>query len=542
MATTHSDQNGTLFVTTWEPSAIWNLSCSGGDYARHSDGKPVARLLRCQSPALWEDILMPDRPPWEAASQSSAPSELLVADSDDRTVELCTGLASELKLQLRRVREYESLFDALESGLVDALVLSEHFTGDQESELLRHIHYWYPETQVIVISEAPSFAAAVQGIKLGAFDYLPKPLDTDNLRNTIGRAMEQSRIEAGQRTNTRHPVDAEGAYGIVGKTPVMWKLYKIIGKVSANIHPVLILGESGTGKELVARAIHYSGSRRDRPFIPVDCGALVPTLMESELFGHERGSFTGAERSKDGLLKIAEGGTVFFDEIGELPVELQAKLLRALQEKEIRPVGSTRRIRIDVRVIAATNLDMEAAVRDGSFRKDLYFRLNVVTLKLPPLRDRMDDLEDLADTFLERIAKSTGQPKKEISREALRMLKAYSWPGNVRELENFIERAVALGTGEKLEPIDFPTQISSRLTLPRLSADQEPLRRVGRVVPIAEVEKHAILNAMAEAKGDKLLAAQMLGIGKTTLYRKLQQYERAAPKTGKEPSSPNAPS
>ena len=292
---------------------------------------------------------------------------------------------------------------------------------------------------------------------------------------------------------------------------------KVIEKVSANIHPVLIMGESGTGKELVAQAIHFSGVRRERPFIPVDCGTLVPTLMESELFGHEKGAFTGAERAKDGLLRIAEGGTLFLDEIGELPVEVQGKLLRALQEKEIRPVGSTKRIRIDVRVIAATNHILEDDVRNGRFRKDLYFRLNVVTVRLPPLRDRMDDIEDLVNAFLDRIAENTGQPRKKISREAVRMLKTYSWPGNVRELENFIERAVALGTGETLEPIDFPSQLSAHVNLHRISTS-EPSRRPSRVLPIAEVERHAILNAVAEAKGDKLLAARMLGIGKTTLY------------------------
>jgi two-component system response regulator HydG len=247
--------------------------------------------------------------------------------------------------------------------------------------------------------------------------------------------------------------------------------------------------------------------------------------MESELFGHERGAFTGAERSKDGLLKVAEGGTVFLDEIGELPLELQAKLLRALQEKEIRPVGSTRRIRIDVRVIAATNRKLEQEVREGRFRKDLYFRLNVVTLRLPALRDRMDDLEKLADAFLDRIAKNTGQPRKKMSQNALRLLKSYSWPGNVRELENFIERAVALSSGEMLEPVDFPSHINMPLS-PSGHSAQEPLRRVGRVLPMAEVERHAILNAVAEAKGDKLLAAQLLGIGKTTLYRRLREYER----------------
>jgi DNA-binding NtrC family response regulator len=451
-------------------------------------------------------------------------SELLVADTDSRTADLSMDLLRDLSLTIRSAQDSDMVLDALESGLVDVLLLSEDLPGGKELELLRHIHYWYPETQVIVVAEKPSFSSAVQATKLGAFDYLPKPLEAAILRLTIERAMEQYRIEKGEHPGIRESPDVEGAYGIVGKTPVMWKLYKIIGKVAANVHPVLILGESGTGKELVARAIHFSGARRERPFMPVDCGALVPTLMDSELFGHERGSFTGAERSKDGLLKIAEGGTVFFDEIGELPVELQAKLLRALQEKEIRPVGSTKRIRINVRVIAATNRNLEEAVKEGKFRKDLYFRLNVVTLKLPPLRERMDDIEDLIETFLERIARSTAQPRRQISRDALRMLKTYSWPGNVRELENFIERAVALGTGLMLEPIDFPTQISSRVIMPRAPGD-EPLRRVGRVVPIVEVERHAILNAVAEAKGDKLLAAQMLGIGKTTLYRKLKQYE-----------------
>ena len=448
-------------------------------------------------------------------------SELLVADADLKSVELCRDLVGTTGLTLRATQDSEMTLDVLESGLVDVLLLSEELPGASDLEFLRHIQYWYPETQVIMISDHPSYASAVQATKLGAFDYIPKPLDRTLLEATIERAMEHRRMG---RLALREPIDAEAAYGIVGKTAVMWKLYKVIEKVSANIHPVLILGESGTGKELVARAIHFSGVRRERAFIPVDCGALVPTLLESELFGHEKGAFTGAERAKDGLLRIAEGGTVFLDEIGELPIEVQGKLLRALQEKEIRPVGSTKRIRIDVRVIAATNRDLEVEVSNGRFRKDLYFRLNVVTLKLPRLRDRMDDIEDLVNAFLDRIAKGAGQPRKKISREAVRMLKTYSWPGNVRELENFIERAVALGTGDTLEPIDFPSQLSAHMNLPRLSTS-EPARRMGRVLPIAEVERHAILNAVAEAKGDKLLAARMLGIGKTTLYRKLRQYE-----------------
>lgn len=456
---------------------------------------------------------------------SSGPMfEILVADLDPQTANFCRDLADASSLRILSATDAESVVDALESRAVDVLLLNETLPGRDDFEFVRHLRYWYPETQVIVVADNPTFPAAVEAVKLGAFNYLPKPLDAGILRHTIERAMEQIRIEAGRGMLVRESVDAEGALGMVGRSPAMSKLFTIIGKISRNVHPVLILGESGTGKELAARAIHFSSSRHDQPFIPVDCAALVPTLMESELFGYERGAFTGAERASEGLLRLADGGTVFFDEIGELPVELQGKLLRALQEKEIRPVGSTKRIRIDVRVIAATNRELDKEIRAGRFRKDLYFRVNVVTLKMPTLRERPEDVKPLIDTFLERIAKSTGQPVKRVSAEAYRILQSYSWPGNVRELQNFVERAVALGTSDMLEPIDFPTEISSRV-LRTFSSGNESLRRVGRVLPIAEIERHAIINAVVEANGDKLLAARMLGIGKTTLYRKLRQYE-----------------
>lgn len=471
-------------------------------------------------------------------AHSLSPSELLVADLNTCTVELCISLASSLNLTIRTALDSDAVLDALESGLVDVLLLSQQLPGSQELELLRHIHYWYPETQVIMVAEEPGYASAVQATKLGAFDYLPKPLERDELQHTIERAIEQFRMESA-RSGVRLTADTEKGYGIVGQNGAMSKVFTIIGKVAGNIHPVLVLGESGTGKELVSRAIHFTGPRRDRPFVPVDCGALVPTLMESELFGHEKGSFTGADQAKQGLLQIAEGGTIFFDEIGELPIELQAKLLRALQQKEIRRVGSTKSVRIDVRVIAATNKNLEEEVRTGKFRKDLYFRLNVVTIKLPPLRERVDDIKDLAETFLDRIANATGQPPKTLSEKALRILKTYHWPGNVRELENFIERAVALGSGSKLEPIDFPSHIDKDVVLPGLSSGQERMRRV-RILSIAEVERHAILNAVAESNGDKLLAARMLGIGKTTLYRKLRQYNRVSQPTV-EQETPSAP-
>jgi two-component system response regulator HydG len=298
----------------------------------------------------------------------------------------------------------------------------------------------------------------------------------------------------------------------------MERLYRIIAKAAHSNHPVLILGESGTGKEMVARSIHFSGPFRDQPFIPVDCGSLVPTLIESELFGYVKGAFTGAAQSRDGLLAIAEGGTVFLDEVGELPVDLQAKLLRAIQEHEIRPVGSTRRISINVRILAATNRDLELAVAQGTFRRDLYFRLNVLSLRIPPLRERRQDIPLLTGYFLERLARTSGQ-ERTLDDDAMKAMLAYDWPGNVRELENCLERACAFCSGPVIHVTDLPSAIHG--LSPALPTDGNGK---ARILPMAELEKQTILSAIAQLNGDKLLAARMLGIGKTTLYRKLKEY------------------
>jgi two-component system response regulator HydG len=317
----------------------------------------------------------------------------------------------------------------------------------------------------------------------------------------------------------REKVKSKMGFGsIIGRAPEMEKLYRIIAKAANSLHPVLILGESGTGKEMVARSIHYSGPFRDKPFIPVDCGSLVPTLIESELFGYVKGAFTGASQTKDGLLAIAEGGTIFLDEIGELPIDLQAKLLRAIQEKEIRPVGSTRRIPINVRILAATNRDLEQAVMQGAFRRDLYFRLNVLSLRIPPLRERRQDVPLLIANFLDRMARTSGQEKL-LSDECLKAMMAYDWPGNVRELENCLERVYAFTSGPTIHPGDLPREIAN---LPGPEPAYGDSRR--RIVPMAELEKTNILHAIAELNGDKLQAARLLGIGKTTLYRKLKDY------------------
>ncbi len=305
-----------------------------------------------------------------------------------------------------------------------------------------------------------------------------------------------------------------GFRGLIGISPKMQAVYKLVERASEHACAVLILGESGTGKELVARSIHFSEPRGEGPFVPVDCSALVPTLIESELFGFVRGAFTGATYTKLGLMALADQGTLFLDEIGELPTHLQSKLLRALQEKEIKPVGSSSRVPINVRVIAATNHDLQSAVRNGTFRQDLYFRLNVVEIKLPPLRERKSDIPLLVHYFLEKLQKphNNGRP---LSDDALRQLMVYDWPGNVRELENAMESAMALSFGPALELNDFPTAIKE--ASPELSLfRQDPL-------DLEEMKRRAIVQALNRTAGDKIAAARLLGVSKTTLYRWLQR-------------------
>src|ERR1700686_2784666 len=305
----------------------------------------------------------------------------------------------------------------------------------------------------------------------------------------------------------------KGFAGLIGESGQMCRLFELIEKISQSTSPALLVGETGTGKELVARAIHFTGLRREKALVPIDCSALSPTLIETELFGHVRGAFTGADQSKRGLLQTANEGTIFLDEIGELPVFLQAKLLRALQEKEIRPVGSTERIPINVRVIAATNRDLEAEVRAGTFRQDLYFRLNVVQIRLPALRERKVDIPLLVAYFQNKFSDPL-QLVRPISDAALRRLMAYDWPGNVRELENVIECAMALGSDSVLTPEDLAS-IPNNASVATLPDGNE-------LVALKELERLFVLPAMQETQGHNLNATNLLGIGKTTLYRKLK--------------------
>jgi len=382
--------------------------------------------------------------------------------------------------------------------------------------MLKDIRSRYPGAVVIVITGNAKVPDAVEAIKSGAYDYLPKPFNHDELRLILKRVEAHFNLSSENRVLRAKLRSKEGFGGMIGRAPEMEKLYRFISKAANSHHPVLIQGESGTGKELVARSIHFSGRYKDKKFIPVDCGAITPTLIESELFGHVKGAFTGAAQAKDGLLAIADGGTVFLDEIGELPTDLQAKLLRAIQEKEIRPVGSTRSIPIDARILAATNRDLDAAVQNGAFRRDLFFRLNVLALHVPALRERKQDIPALVGYFVDRANQRNGM-QHTISDEALRRLLEYEWPGNVRELENCIERACAMNTENEIRPEHLPSPL-----LVQPSAASHPTRN--GFVPLVDLEKDAILAAVRHTHGDRLQAAKLLGIGKTTLYRKLKEY------------------
>ena len=446
---------------------------------------------------------------------------LLIVEDERSVRECCREVARTLGFSAQVAESRDEAYRALQDGTVDVVLLDLRLPGNTGLEVLREIKRRRPETMVIVMTGFATVQSAVQAMKLGAYDYITKPFNFDELRLELERVTAHLKLTAENRLLREQLKSKQGFGQLVGHSPEMEKLYRIIAKAAQSTHPVLILGESGTGKELVARAIHFAGPHKDKPFLPVDCGALVPTLIESELFGYVRGAFTGAMRPKEGLLATAEGGTIFLDEVGELPIDLQAKLLRAIQEHEIRPVGGTRAVPINVRILAATNRDLDAAVSQGSFRRDLYFRLNVLTLRIPPLRERKQDIPLLIGSFLERINGAGGMQKRSVSDEALRLMLQYDWPGNVRELENCIERACTTCSLPTIQVPDLPTQVRSSVVEPE-PADTPA--KSAAITPLEQLEKRAILHAIEVLNGDKLEAARRLGIGKTTLYRKLKEY------------------
>jgi two-component system response regulator AtoC len=450
---------------------------------------------------------------------------LLIVDDEQSIRKLCVTVGEALGFACMQADSGESALTLLEEQPAHMVLTDMVMPSMTGLEFLERVKKMLPRTEVAVMTGHGSVETAVQAMKLGAYDYISKPFTPlEELRLFLRRMAEKVRlVEENQFLRERVDTESE-LHGIVGVSAKIQDVLRLISRLKDTRTPVLITGESGTGKELVARAIHFRGPFANRPFVAVDCGSLGPTLIESELFGYEKGAFTGALRSKVGLFQTANGGTIFLDEIGELPPEMQAKLLRVLQEKEVRPVGSNQRVKVDVRVIAATNRDLDAEYRQGTFRKDLYFRLNVVTVHLPALRERRSDIPMLVHWFLERCA--PGQ-SVQVTNAAMKCLLQYDWPGNVRELENCIERAVALGDQRLIDINDLPPAIASASP-----GGTEPLFLSGVAnlssTDLEDIERATIQRVFEQVKGDKVLAGKMLGISRATLYRKLKRYNIAA--------------
>jgi len=442
---------------------------------------------------------------------------LLIVDDEQSIRKLCSTVGEALGFTCLEAGSGETALALLEEQPAHMILTDMVMPNMSGLEFLERVKKLFPRTEVAVMTGHGSVETAVQAMKLGAYDYISKPFSPlEELRLFLRRMAEKIRlVEENQFLRDR--VDTEtDLHGIVGSSSKIQDVLRMISRLKDTRTPVLITGESGTGKELVARAIHFRGPFAKQPFVAVDCGSLVPTLIESELFGYEKGAFTGALKSKPGLFQAADGGTIFLDEIGELPLELQAKLLRVLQEKEVRPVGSNQRLKVDVRVIAASNRDLESEYRKGTFRKDLYFRLNVVTVHLPALRERRPDIPILVNWFLDRYA--PGRSIQIVS-AAMKCLLQYGWPGNVRELENSIERAIALGDGRAIDINDLPPAIASAS---QDTAIAGPVAACS--TDLEDIERAAIERVFEQVKGDKSLAGKMLGISRATLYRKLKRY------------------
>mgnify|MGYP005809798425 CR=1 FL=1 len=441
----------------------------------------------------------------------------LIVDDEQSIRALCRRICESIGFQCAEAESAESALAYLEAESPNIVLTDLKLPNQTGVELLRQIKIQFPRTEVAIMTGHGTIDSAVQAMKLGAYDYVLKPFRVDELKLMLQRMEEKVRLVFENEYLRERVRNEEELNEITGSSAKIQDVLRMISRLKDTRTPVLITGESGTGKELVARAIHFRGSLAKRPFVAVDCGSLVPTLIESELFGYEKGAFTGALRSKIGLFQSANGGTIFLDEVGELPLEMQAKLLRVLQEKEVRPVGSNEKTKIDVRVIAATNRDLETAYQEGSFRKDLFFRLNVVTIHMPALRDRRNDIPALVHSLASRYLPND---TLQVTTTAMNCLMAYDWPGNVRELENCIERAIALGNHHTIDLPDLPVAIRALAGV----KPAEPVASALTSTDLEDIERATIERVFEQVNGDKVQAGKMLGISRATLYRKLKRY------------------
>jgi DNA-binding NtrC family response regulator len=436
---------------------------------------------------------------------------ILVVDDTPNTLEVLQRNLTSQGYQAFIASNVVDAIKILDVTPIDLVITDFKMPGVSGLDLVRHVRENFKETQVMMITGYPTIEGAVKAVKTGAEEYLTKPFTDEELFSAVRRAIDKLHVR--KATEVRMHLTQPTSYGLIGESEAMQKVFSAIAKASSTSATVLILGESGTGKELLARAIHYSSPRASAPFVPVNCGAIPEGLLESELFGHIKGAFTGATETRAGFFQTADGGTIFLDEISETSLSMQVKLLRVLQDKEVCMVGSSRSRRVDVRILASTNKDLYSLIKKGVFREDLFFRINVITIEVPPLRERGDDILLLTQYFANKFAEELGKPTPRFSDNALQVLKNYNWPGNVRELENVIQRLVVMTDGDLIEVPDLPS-------LMRFSA----LRETGLHRTLAEVEAEYIRNVLASVDGNKTRAAEILGIDRKTLREKLKLY------------------
>jgi two-component system response regulator HydG len=445
---------------------------------------------------------------------------VLIVDDDPALCETLAAVLGRRGFTIETRLAGDEALLALSAGEFDVVVTDLNMRGIGGIDLCARIVANRADVPVIVLTAFGSLDSAIAAIRAGAYDFITKPVEADTLMLALDRAIQHRALRDEVKRLRRAVAEAQRFDEILGASPPMRVLFDLLGRAAESDSSVLVTGETGTGKELVARALHRGSKRAQGPFLAINCAALPGALLESELFGHSKGAFTDARAARTGLLVQASGGTLFLDEIGDMPVSLQPKLMRALQERCVRPVGGDAEVPFDVRLVAATHRDLESAIEDGRFREDLYFRLNVIHIDVPPLRARAGDVLLLAQAFLERFAARAGKALTGLTSGAAERLLAYAWPGNVRELQNCIERAVALTRHEQITVDDLPEKIRSYKGSHVVVAGDDP----SELVPMDEVERRYILRVMEVVGGNKALAARVLGFDRTTLYRKLQRY------------------
>jgi two-component system, NtrC family, response regulator AtoC len=454
-------------------------------------------------------------------------ARILIVDDDEVSCQLFAEVLERDGHEAHQARSGEEALDRLRKESYDLLLVDVRMPGITGLEVTRTMRQEQPSLPVIVMTAFGSIETAVEAIHEGAYDYVSKPMNLEELKKIVSRALGQKKLQ-GQAAGLKvELVDGgEPQQTVIGRSPAMIEVFKMVARAAPTKSTVLILGESGTGKEVIARSIHQHSTRAQRPFVAVDCGALTETLLESELFGHVRGAFTGAVADKKGVFQEAHGGTCFLDEIGNISPNMQAKLLRVLQEEEVRPVGGKEWIKVDARVLAATNKNLDELMKNEVFREDLYYRLKVVTIRLPPIRERPEDIVALAQNFLRRYSQAAGKPITGISEEAMERLQKYSWPGNIRQLENVIEQAVVLSNQPILTLDDLAPEIRDD-SAPRSPSNPSQSEQFffSDAPNLEEVKKRYVLHVMSRTEGNVSRAARILNIDRRSLYRMLERWK-----------------